>query len=374
MSESYDAKEPQPTRPAGRPPVNPGSFGPPAPPAAPPVVIAAPTGGRILTRILGTLLIVSLIANLYMGVLLSRFMGQSNYATLMEGDPNYRIVVLPVVGMIDDSTSGRVRAVLQDLRQQHAQNKGPKAVILRVDSGGGTVGASDRIWHDLVAFRAETGIPIVASFGSVAASGGYYIAASADHIFAEPTCVTGSIGVMANVMTFERLLDKLGVTPEVLVAEGSPKKDVANNVFRPWNETDRAKVQTILDGAHARFVEVVSKGRSAHLTVEEVTALANGDVYTASQALEHKLIDAEGYLQDAVAQAAALAKLPTGVEPQVEVYQERSGLFISWVTASERSHVRNNGLDLSALDGETLRRTLVELTTPRLEYRINLAP
>src|SRR5690606_2688533 len=112
------------------------------------------------------------------------------------------------------------------------ENK-PKALILRIDSGGGTVGASDRIWNELARFRQETEIPIVASFGSIAASGGYYIAAGADHIIAEPTCITGSIGVMANVMTFDRLLDKVGVTPEVLVAQGSPEKDVANNVFRP---------------------------------------------------------------------------------------------------------------------------------------------
>ncbi len=367
MSEPQANPEPQPTRPSGRPPVNPGSFGPPAPPA--PIVYAAPpAGGRLLTRILLTLLVLSLIANLYLGSALSAFLNQSDYVPIIEGDREHRIVVLPVVGMIDDTTAAVVRGVLQDLRE----NK-PKALILRIDSGGGTVGASDRIWNELARFRQETEIPIVASFGSIAASGGYYIAAGADHIIAEPTCITGSIGVMANVMTFDRLLDKVGVTPEVLVAQGSPEKDVANNVFRPWNDRDRQTVQTILDHAHSRFVQIVSQGRGRHLTTEQVQTLANGEVYTAQEAVNNKLIDGEGYLTDAVAQAAALAGLPATAKPHVEVYAPRPGLLSAILSdpvppnASERTPI-----DLTRMDSEQLRRTLVELTTPRLEYRFNL--
>lgn len=332
---------------------------PPPPPGYPPVMFGPPPRrasfwGRIGTGLLTSLFFLSILLNIYLGAYFASSISGPTEKPYLAGDSGHRIVILDVDGLIDDSTAQYVRESLKELRG----NK-PAAVILRVDSGGGTVSASDIIAHDIEQFRKDTGVPIVASFGGIAASGGYYISAQCDKIVAEPTCITGSIGVIAEIVTVDKLLEKIGVTPEVIVATNSRKKDVANNIMRPWDEQDRDKVRMVLDHAYARFVDVVYNGRKQHfVSRDEVKALATGDIFTPEQAKANKLIDRVGYLDDAITEAKTLANLDAGKDYAVTRMSHGRGLSISFSSAKQ----------MSFDDGE-LRRTLGDLSAPRIEYR-----
>lgn len=348
------------------PPPPPPGYGAPymMPPPPPP----QKGGGGIMTRIAAGLvtsvLMISICLNvyffIYLAIIRSSIHGPSE-SSYLTGQGTERIVILPVSGTIDDSMAGYVHEALQTLRDNP-----PKVLILRVDSGGGGVAASDRIWHDIKKFKEETNIPIVASFGSVAASGGYYIAAPADYIISEPTGITGSIGVMAPVFTVDRLLDKVGVTPETIIATDSPRKDVANDIMRPWNEQDRERVLHLLDSAYERFVDVVYDGRKNLLTEEEVRVLASGDIYTTQQAVDNKLIDAEGYLDDAIVKAKALAGMGSGDVP-VNVISPAQNFSLMNLVAKSNAPTAEE-----LLTTENFRRWMGELTTLRLEYRMNV--
>jgi protease-4 len=170
-----------------------------------------------------------------------------------------KIAVIPIEGIIDGDMSAFARDAVD-----HALDKNFDAVILRVDSPGGGVASSDRIWYEVERLK-KAGVPVVASYGGVAASGGYYVSCGADYIVAEPTCITGSIGVIAQVLTLEGLMNKIGIEPVTLVATGSPRKDVANDIFHTWNEDDRQTVVTMLDAAYGTFVNRVSTGRAKTL-------------------------------------------------------------------------------------------------------------
>ena len=182
-----------------------------------------------------------------------------------------------------------------------AQKDNVDAVLLRVDSPGGGVTPSDRIDHDLQKLR-DADIPVFASYGGISASGGMYVSARCERIMAEPTCVTGSIGVIASVITMEGLAEKIGVEANSVVATRSPEKAVANDLGRNWDEKDYAKIRKILDAAYDRFRMLVEEGRSERLAEGvDFDDLCNGNVFTANEALELGLIDAIGYQEDAVA-------------------------------------------------------------------------
>lgn len=332
---------------------------PPPPPGYPPMMFSQPPRrasfwGRIGTGLLTSLFFLSILLNIYLGAYFASSISGPTEKPYLAGDTDHRIVILDVTGLIDESTAAYVRDSLKELRS----NK-PAAVILRVDSGGGTVAASDIIAHDIEQFRRDTGVPVVASFGGIAASGGYYISAQCDKIVAEPTCITGSIGVIAQIVTVDKLLEKVGVTPEVIVATDSKKKDVANNIMRHWDDQDRDKVRMILDHAHARFVDVVYNGRQKYFSSrDEVKALATGEVFTSDQARQNKLIDQVGYLDDAITEAKTLAKLDVTKTYAVTRMSTRQGLSISFSSARQMT-----------LDTGELRRMLGDLASPRIEYR-----
>ena len=350
----------------------PGSFVPPPPPPPPPQGVApmympaygpppaSPTGrGGVFMRMfmgfLTTVLLFSIGMNVYLAATLSLLMGGAHETEYLAGDTEERIVIIPIEGLIDESMVGFVHDALALVEQDP-----PAAIILRVESPGGYVGASDQVWHELQRFQEVTDVPVVASFGSVAASGGYYVAASSDYIMAEPTCTTGSIGVMGGVFTLEKLMEKIGVTPYFAVATDSPEKDVANNAFRAWGEKDLAKMQESLDHAYDRFVTVVHAGRGNHIpTVELVKKVATGAVFTTQQAIENKLVDGEGYLDDAIQQAALQAGL-TGV-PQVTMVQPARTLgFGGPFAASLQDH--------AGLSVREIRKWVAGSLTPRLSY------
>lgn len=218
------------------------------------------------------------------------------------------VYVIPVMGVIDSNQAWFVRRCVDRVLRDGST----VAVVLRVDSPGGGVTPSDQIWYEVGRLQ-KAGLPVVASYGGVSASGGYYASCSSDFIMAEDTTITGSIGVIAQIMTLEGLMDKVGIEPVTLVASGSPAKSTANDMFRAWTDEDRAHVLRMLDAAYETFNKRVQDGRSKTITdPARLAAIADGSTYTAKQALSNGLIDGIGYLDDAVTEAEKQATLGAG--------------------------------------------------------------
>ena len=269
---------------------------------------------------------------------------------------NDTIAVIPIEGIIDGCQAQTVRLFVDKVLADSTV----KAVVLRVDSPGGGVAASDRIWYQVRRLRDE-GMPVVSSFGGVAASGGYYVSCATDHIIAEPTCITGSIGVIAQTFIFKDLLDKIGIEPVTLISSASPAKDLGNP-FRAWTEEDRTKYRDMLDAAYDIFNQRVRDGRKLVITdPQRINELADGSVYTAAQALNSGLIDGIGYLDDAIAHAEKLAGIATGTA-SVIVLRQRTSLLDD-LLASARTDVRSR---FRNADG--IRSLVNELAAPRLMY------
>lgn len=177
-----------------------------------------------------------------------------------------------------------------------------KAVVLRIDSGGGSMFASEVIRAEVLALKAA-GKPVIASMSSVAASGGYWIASAANEIWAAPSTITGSIGVFGSFMTFENTMAKLGV-----YSDGVATTEMAGfSIARPLNEKMAEIIQLSVEDAYQRFLDVVAQARN--MTPAQVDKIAQGRVWIASQAQELGLVDKLGDKQDAIDAAAALAKL-----------------------------------------------------------------
>ncbi len=186
-----------------------------------------------------------------------------------------------------------------------AEDSHIKALLLRVNSPGGTVTASDVIHHEINEFKSKRKIPVVAVIMDVGASGGYYIAVAADQIIAHPTSVTGSVGVIMLRVNAEGLLQKIGV--EAGAIKSGAKKDIGSP-FRPMSEEERAIFQSMINGFQSRFLEVVTKGRKA-LPADQIKLIADGRVLTGPQAVQLGLVDQIGYLQDGIVAATKLAGL-----------------------------------------------------------------
>jgi protease-4 len=181
-------------------------------------------------------------------------------------------------------------------------DKRVKAVVLRINSPGGGVTASDIMYQDLLNFRKETGKPVVACMMDVAASGGYYLAMGSDVVYAHPTTVTGSIGVIMSLYNASGLFQKIGLTSDPI--KSGPNKDIGNP-GRPMTDVERAILQGMVDSFYSQFVKIVAEGR--HLPEERVRALADGRVYTGVDAHQLGLVDRVGYLEDAIKTAKETA-------------------------------------------------------------------
>jgi protease-4 len=181
-----------------------------------------------------------------------------------------------------------------------------KAVVLRIDSGGGSVLASEVIRQQVAALR-QSGKPVVASFSSVAASGGYYIATAASEIWAEPTTITGSIGVIAFVPTFEGLLGKVGVAFDGV---GTSELASATRVDKPLSPQIKDVLQMGVDHQYRAFLQLVADARRK--TPDQIDAIAQGRVWSGAKAKELGLVDQLGGLPPAIEAAARLAKLKAG--------------------------------------------------------------
>lgn len=181
------------------------------------------------------------------------------------------------------------------------EKKNIKAIVLRVNSPGGSALASDLILRELELTNKEK--PLVVSMGNLAASGGYYIACKADRIFAEPTTITGSIGVFGALPNVSGLVKDVGINAEQVATN----KGASYSIFEPMTQEFHDYIKGSIDGIYVTFVNHVSEGRN--MTFEEVDAIAQGRVWTGKQALENGLVDELGSLDDAVAYAASLADI-----------------------------------------------------------------
>ena len=179
-----------------------------------------------------------------------------------------------------------------------------QALVVRINSPGGTATASDILYRELSAFKARKKIPVVAAIMDVGASGGYYVALAADTIVAHPTTVTGSIGVVMLTLNAEGLLQKVGVAP--LAIKSGAKKDMGSP-FRGLSDEERQIFQGVIDDLYGRFVSLIAKER--RMPEDKVRAFADGRIYTARQAKELGLVDRVGYLEEAVEAAKQAARL-----------------------------------------------------------------
>jgi protease-4 len=263
-----------------------------------------------------------------------------------EGLGEQRIAIIPVSGTIGADTVAYIHEAVQAVEK----DKTIAAIVLRVQSPGGGASASDQILHELNMLRAKTGLPIVASYGDYAASGGYYVSCQADYIFAEPTTITGSIGVIAQVPTMQELMNQ----------------KLANNLFRDWTDADRAVMRNMVDAIYDRFLEVVVTGRGEVVGADKLKALADGSIYTAQQAADLKLVDEIGYLDAALDKARDLGDISES-KPEVVYFRPRATL-LQMIGVTGPAPARS-GLSLdNLLDAERFRTWLTEFSVPRMMY------
>ncbi|MCL4501879.1 MAG: signal peptide peptidase SppA [Deltaproteobacteria bacterium] len=231
----------------------------------------------------------------------------------IEGYGRDKVLLMEIHGMVLESgpqrllslfkgvtTPSRVKEELDKAAKDHRI----KAVVVKINSPGGTVSAADVILHELQNFKSERHVPVVVCLEGLAASGGYYVAQAGDTIMASRTCITGSIGVIAMKFNFRGLMDKVGVDTD-LVKTGAWKDFWSP--FRPATPKEKEMMQQVIEQFYRDFINVVATGRK--LSLKEVQQVADGRIFTAPQAMDLKLIDKIGYLDDALKEAQALAKI-----------------------------------------------------------------
>ncbi len=245
--------------------------------------------------------------------------------TQVSGTGKAKVLLMEISGVISSQdgdglvpTPNLIASVKEQLTRA-TQDETVKAIVLRINTPGGTVTASDIIHHELKTFKASRKIPIVASIMDVGASGGYYIAAAADTVLAHPSSVTGSIGVIMLTINARGLLEKVGL--EATAVTSGPRKDMGSP-FRIMTTEERAIFQGLIDSFYQRFLSVVQEGRPL-LQMDQVKKLADGRIYTGDQAKAAGLVDEIGYLEDAV----ELAKKKAGLTEARVVTYKRPGEY-----------------------------------------------
>ncbi|HTP41725.1 MAG TPA: signal peptide peptidase SppA [Nitrospiria bacterium] len=245
-------------------------------------------------------------ARLFLLALAAVFVAVFLYTLMNESTPfgGRKLALVRVEGVITDAQD-----TVNEL-ERYAKDPAVLGIVLRIDSPGGAVVPAQEIYEAVDRLRNTYGKKVVVSMGTVAASGGYYIASASDKIVASPGTLTGSIGVIMEIPNVEGLLKKVGV--ESIVIKSGSHKDTGSP-FRKMRPEERALLQSVLDDVHHQFIDAVAKGRG--LTVVQVTRLADGRVFTGRQAKSAGLVDQLGDLHDAIHAAAALVHIEG--EPEV---------------------------------------------------------
>lgn len=256
--------------------------------------------------------------------------------TIMSGDST---------GVTSDAVSGTVNYELETA----AADPNVKAIVLRVDSPGGSVTGSSQIWETINSIEK----PVVVSMASMAASGGYYVSAPADYIVARPDTLTGSLGVIMTVYDATELMEKVGV--EVIAITSGENKAIGS-MFTEMTPEQQAILESLTTESYTEFVRVISEGRG--LSTETVMALADGRVYSGRQALELGLVDQLGNFDDAIAKAAELGGIAG--EPNVIEFEH---------IPTFREMITGFSSQVGKTDAERALDLVSEFTAPSLEYR-----
>ena len=341
---------------------------PPSQPPEPPYIMAesvqrsVPAPLRKRSRF-GTLLVIILLLALGGSALLNIMLLVTNFP--FESERRVRekffshsrfasdkVAILSIRGVILGREDGFVKRQIE----QAIKDTSVKAVVLRVDSPGGTVSGSDYYYHHLTKLAKERNIPLVVSMGGEAASGGYYVSmavgSTPDSIYAEPTTWTGSLGVIIPHYNVAGLLDHVGVKEDA-VTSGRLKN--MGSFARPMSDEERRLFQALVNDGFTRFKDVIKQGRPRFQQhPEALDEIATGQIFTAEQAKKNGLVDRIGYIEDAIDRAIELAGLdPDNV--RVVKYNPEFGLFETLFGLESR----RPGFDLAAF---------LDLNSPRAYY------
>ena len=252
---------------------------------------------------------------------------------LAKGD---KVAVIPVKGMISES-----EPVIEQLKK-FGKDDSVKAIVLRIESPGGGVGPSQEIYEEVRKVAARK--PVLTSMGALTASGGYYIACATQKVFANPGTMTGSIGVLMPFMNVRELAEKVGLRG--MTVKSGEYKDIGSPL-RDMKPEERALLQGVVDNVHMQFVNAVAEGRN--LPREEVMRIADGRIFTGEQAKALGLVDALGNLEDAVAEAGKMGKIPG--EPRVVTPPKKKISFLELLREETRTlleeKLSGNGLQLN---------------------------
>ena len=275
-------------------------------------------------------------------------------------DSRPQVAVVVAAGEISggEQPAGRIGGEsTAELLRQARDDEAVKAVVLRVDSPGGEVFASEQIRREVVALKAA-GKPVVVSMGDLAASGGYWISMNADRIYADPSTITGSIGIFGMIPNLTRSLDKIGVHTDGV---GTTRFAGAFDVTRPMDPAVGQVIQSVINKGYADFTGKVAQARSK--PVEAIDQVARGRVWSGAQAKERGLVDAFGGFKDAVADAAARAKLGERDKYRVRYIEKPATPFAQFVSGFAGSRMGAWMLGDSALAHAVLARNMPELDT-----------
>ena len=273
-----------------------------------------------------------------------------------------KILEISINGAImnnEDPSNIKKNMVARIRTELNSAEKDPsvKAILLNISSPGGAVTPTDIIWNDVVNFKTKTRIPIVVFCGDVVASGAYYIASAGDYIIATETSLVGSIGIIAQFTNFRELFDKVGIEMNVITSktwDGKKSYKDMGSFAREMTSEEKELFQKLIQQMWDRFVFVVAEGRKGHLTEQQVKMLADGRIYLAKDALQLKLIDANGYKDDACKKAKELAKI---TDAKVVTYKHKSNF---WQDVFESKYQGKSLLP------ET--KEIIDMQTPKFMY------
>jgi len=268
----------------------------------------------------------------------------------LQGTKKEKVLLLPVRGIISDEPKrrlmGQTPSMVQEIVSQlklAEKDKDIRAVILKVDSPGGSTTASDILYHEIKSLKERTNVKVVAVLMNLAASGGYYVSLPADRIIAHPTTVTGSVGVIFIRPRVVGLMKKIGVVVEV---DKSGKNKDMGSLFREPTDAEKQIFQEIVGALGNRFVELVAENRA--ISPERIGEISSARVYLAEDALDLGLVDEIGYLNGAIGKTKAMADLPE--DARVIVYRRskypNDNLYNTSTSLHDTKNVSINALNV----------------------------
>lgn len=317
---------------------------------------------KVAVIIVSLLLVFSVVANLVMFIVMIGIGAAAGGDSSMPADrvvaekihdgSGETIAIMPVAGDVDESMTDRVYGFCEYIkRDPHI-----KGVVLEVDSPGGGITASDEI-HHLFTNLKGTGRRVVVSMRSLAASGGYYVSAPADKIYAQPTTLTGSIGVIWPAFEVSEMMKKVGVTPEIIKSTSANEYKDAGSPFRPFTDKDRDYIRGLVNSAQVKFSAVVDAGRKGKLK-KPIAEIAIGKIFTADEALNLGLVDEIAYLDEVCDKTAADLGL---ANPTIIRLKEKEGLLESLIA---KTPVGSPKVELKVDP-----KLIEQLAEGRMEYR-----